>query len=126
MVRWPNSGRQDDFLLSDTGHAPPVGDTAFRSENSAIRQTYVFASVEQVVYAFPFIGANSDAPAEAGHLGIDPCCAANYVQDARGTEVLYSAVSAAVASVRSAAPNAPMSDGWRAGLDEDMRKRGRV
>lgn len=100
-------------------------------ENASRRYTYpkVKSMIErhrEQGWEFLFIGANIDAAAEAGHLGIDSCCAANYVQDAQGTEVLYSAVSAAVASVRSAAPNAPMSDGWRAGLDEDMRKRGRV
>lgn len=73
-------------------------------------------------WEFLFIGANIDAAAEAGRLGIAADRAAGYVADARGTEVLYEAMSAAVASARCCAPGVTFDDGWRRGLDQDRRR----
>ena len=73
-------------------------------------------------WEFLFIGANIDAAAEAENLGIAPECAAGYVADDTGTEMLYRAMGEAVANVRAAQPVA--AGAWRADLDEDVRKRG--
>lgn len=73
-------------------------------------------------WEFLFIGANIDAAAEAEQLGIAPECVAGYVADDAGTEVLFSAMSEAVANVRATRPAA--AGAWRASLDEDVKKRG--
>lgn len=96
-------------------------------ENASRRFTYrrVKRLIEQHRergWEFLFIGANIDAAAEAENLGIAPECAAGYVADDAGTEVLYSAMSEAVANVRAARPAA--AGAWRASLDEDVKKRG--
>lgn len=75
-------------------------------------------------WEFLFIGANIDAAAEAGRLGIAPDRAAGYVADSRGTEVLFEAVSAAVLSARRCAPGAALDGCWREALDRDVRHRG--
>lgn len=97
-------------------------------ENASHRYTY--EKVKELIerhreagWEFLFIGANIDAAAEAGRMGIDRGCAANYVPDQRGTEVLYDAVGAAVAGARCAAPHASMPSGWRDALDRDYRRR---
>lgn len=74
-------------------------------------------------WEFLFIGANIDAAAEAEHLGIDRERAADYLADEQGTEVLYSAMASAVASVRSAPAGGVLGNTWREGLDEDIRTR---
>ena len=76
-------------------------------------------------WEFLFIGANIDAAAEAGQLGIAPERAADYLADARGTEVLYEAMATAVAQVRASAPGTGISDAWRTGVDADVRARRR-
>ena len=51
--------------------------------------------------------------------------AADYLADARGTEVLYEAMATAVAQVRASAPGTGISDAWRTGVDADVRARRR-
>lgn len=99
-------------------------------ENASRRYTY--RQVRRMIerhrdqgWEFLFIGANIDAAAEAEHLGIAADRAASYLQDARGTEVLYDAVGVAVASMCCAAPTEALSDAWRRQLDDDVRMRGR-
>ena len=99
-------------------------------ENASRRFTY--PQVKRMIerhreqgWEFLFIGANIDSAAEAAHLGIAPERAADYMADGRGTEVLYSAMATAVASVRACAPGAAMGGSWREGLDEDVRARRR-
>lgn len=96
-------------------------------ENVSLRFTYpqvkrMIESHREDGWEFLFIGANIDAAAEAGRLGISTERAAGYVADERGTEVLYEAMSAAVTSVRAAAPGATLDDGWRMRLDRDARR----
>lgn len=95
-----------------------------------VSQRFTYSQVKSLIerhreegWEFLFIGANIDAAAEAGRLGIAADRAAGYVADERGTEVLYEAMSAAVASVRRCAPGATLGDGWREALDRDARRR---
>ena len=97
-------------------------------ENASRRFSY--AQIKNMIerrrkqgWEFLFIGANIDAAAEAEHLGIDRERAADYLADEQGTEVLYSAMASAVASVRSAPAGGPLGSAWRKGLDEDVRAR---
>ena len=91
---------------------------------------FSYAQIKQMIehrrergWEFLFIGANIDAAAEAEHLGIDRDRAADYLADEQGTEVLYSAMASAVASVRSAPTGGVLGNTWREGLDEDIRTR---
>ena len=97
-------------------------------ENSSRRYRYpeVKAMIEkhrEKGWEFLFIGANIDAGAEAEQLGIERDRAADYLADEQGTEVLYSAMASAVASVRSAPTGGVLGNTWREGLDEDIRTR---
>lgn len=51
-------------------------------------------------WEFVFLGANIDAVQTAGHFGIAPERAMNYVPDAEGTSLNFEAMSASVASFR--------------------------
>lgn len=74
-------------------------------------------------WEFIFIGANIDVVAEAEKLGIDRGRAAGYVPDGFGTETVYQAASIAVSACRCGADLDEA--GWRIGLDEDVKHRGR-
>ena len=72
-------------------------------------------------WEFIFLGANIDAVAEAGRIGIAASRAASYINDATGIRKNYSAVSSAMCSM------ARMKDMDECALDEvreDYRKRG--
>ena len=71
-------------------------------------------------WEFLFIGANIDAVETAKHFGIDKNRAVNYKADARGTGVLYNAVSSVVGSVRK---SKAIEDTWSQEINEDFEKR---
>ena len=75
---------------------------------------------ERFGWEFLFLGANIDATQEAARFGIGARNAANYHADHRGTAVIYEAVSEAVCSFRA---SKPLSDGWKANIEEDYRNR---
>ncbi len=54
-------------------------------------------------WAFSFLGANVDAFAEAGSLGVAAAATANYVPDAAGVKHAYAAVAMAASGFRSGA-----------------------
>ena len=66
---------------------------------------------EKYGWEFLFLGANMDAVETAGHFGISPDRAADYVPDAAGTALNFQAVSEAAAVFRASAamPQAPLS-----------------
>jgi len=95
-------------------------------ENASKKFTYaqVKALIEkqtQAGWEFLFLGANIDAAAEAGRMGIAPTRAAQYVSDSQGSEVAYDAVCGAVESLRCCA-SVPM--GWAASVEADTASRG--
>ena len=75
---------------------------------------------EKYGWEFLFLGANIDAVAAAGRIGIDESRAANYVGDSRGTRLNYAVVSEAVGSVRR---RAGLPSDWKAQVDRDYRDR---
>ena len=96
-------------------------------ENASRR--YSYARVRHLIrehrergWEFIFIGANIDAEREAENLGIDPDLAVDYLADSIGTGAVYEAASIAASAVRADMPLA--SSAWRAGIDEDRRRRG--
>lgn len=96
-------------------------------ENSS--STYTLEKVRKMIekrkakngWEFIFLGANIDAIATAGGMGIEEDRAATYVGDAEGTKVMYACASAAVKSIRC---SAPMSASWKHDIDADLAARG--
>lgn len=68
-------------------------------------------------WEFLFIGANIDAVSTAARYGIGADRAVNYHADARGTRVLYKAVSDAVETVRC---SAPLEADWSKEIADDF------
>ena len=95
-------------------------------ENASRR--YTSAAVKKMIeekksergWEFLFIGANIDAVETAADYGISRDRAVNYHADAKGTCLLYKAVSEAVCSVRR---NDDLSDNWKADIDADFQRR---
>ena len=79
---------------------------------------------EKVRYGweFLFLGANIDAVAAAGSLGIDADRAVRYHSDAAGTRLNYEAVNRAVTAVRC---SAHLDSHWKDEIEEDFRRRSR-
>ncbi len=75
---------------------------------------------EKYGWEFIFIGANIDAVETAKNFGIGADRAVNYHADSKGTDVLYSTVSAAVSNMRACAP---MQADWSKNLNEDFNSR---
>ena len=77
---------------------------------------------EKYGWEFLFLGANIDAAAEAKRFGISEDRAVTYKCDAAGTALNYDVISEAVCHVRA---SRPLSAGWKARIDADVKKRGR-
>ena len=77
-------------------------------------------------WEFLFLGANIDAAKEAGRFGIQENRTANFVCDARGTEVNYKALNQAISRVRSCASAADCDEAlgdWSAEITADYKRR---
>src|SRR5665647_495000 len=77
---------------------------------------------EKYGWEFIFLGANIDAIATAASFGISADRAANYNADGEGTQLNYQAVSDVVSGLRA---NRPITDDWKAQIDEDFARRGK-
>ena len=97
-------------------------------ENASHRYTY--AKVKKMVerqkdkygWEFLFLGANMDAIEVAGNIGIRADRAVTYQCDEEGTALNYEVMEEAIHHVRCC--SAPLPDGWKARIDEDVRRRG--
>lgn len=76
---------------------------------------------EEYGWEFVFLGANIDAVETAGHIGISPDRAVDYVPDAAGTALNFAMMSETAAGFRAtgAMPAAPL-----ASIRQDKKKRG--
>ena len=101
-------------------------------ENASRR--YNYAKVKEMIqrqtdkykWEFLFLGANIDAVAEAGRLGIQADRAVRFENDSEGTALNYSVVSETISCLRASAPGAPRMDAsWKKRIEEDFKKRGR-
>ena len=100
-------------------------------ENSSIH--FTGAKVKSLVenqqskysWEFLFIGANIDAIAAAGNIGIRADRAVNYMSDRQGTQAVYRSVSRAMSSARTCASE-PIPDDWSAEIQEDYNSRGPI
>lgn len=77
---------------------------------------------EKYEWEFLFLGANIDAVETAGRFGINAAHSTNFVNDSHGQELMYEAVSCAVADMRA---SRPMSAQWKQKVEEDHLRRGR-
>ena len=73
-------------------------------------------------WEFLFLGANIDAVAEAGRLGINADRAVNYECDSVGTEVNYRVLSEAVMKVRK---KEALGNDWKTEIERDYSRRHR-
>ena len=95
-------------------------------ENSSHEYSYeqvkqIIGDAEKAGWEFLFLGANIDAAAEAGRIGIASTRAAQYVNDSQGASVLYDAVGKASVSMRQASLPAD----WAARIEKDTKSRRR-
>lgn len=85
-------------------------------EFSARQVKNLISSKNESGWEFIFLGANIDAVAEAGRLGIRPSRAGNFSASARGVTASYDAVGAVVSEMRRCADMEEVSDSWKAKL----------
>ena len=70
-------------------------------------------------WEFLFLGADIDAQAAAGAIGIESSRASNFVKDAQGVQVQYDSLNVAISAMRS---GAPLPADWKDKLDEDNKR----
>ena len=70
-------------------------------------------------WEFLFLGADIDAQAAAGSIGIESNRAANFVKDSQGVQVQYDSLNVAISAMRS---GAPLPKDWKEKLDEDNKR----
>ena len=99
---------------------------------------YTYEKVKQMIekrqaknWEFIFLGANIDAAAEAGRMGIKASRAVNYNCDAEGTALNYAVLNETVGKMRRACSPVAMSavldeDDCFVEIREDYEKRGRA
>lgn len=86
-------------------------------------KTYTYGRVQEMIkrqtekygWEFLFLGANIDAKAEAGRLGIDEKRAVKYHSDKKGTALNYKVVGEAIAEFRCCSA---ISDDWAEEIDD--------
>ena len=113
-----------DAIGDAVHHIANIHKYARRGDVPAHTMFVIITDKEQEKYGweFLFIGANIDAIATARSYGIAQRNAVNYHADAKGTSVVYEAVSEAVSNMRC---NAPMSLCWNRKINEDFKSRKR-
>ena len=97
-------------------------------ENASRRYTY--KKVKQMVerqkarygWEFLFFGANMDAIAVAGNIGIHADRAVTYQCDEEGTALNYEVLGEAIHHVRSS--DKILAPSWKRKIDEDVKRRG--
>ena len=95
-------------------------------ENASRRHTYhevkrMIETHQKQGWEFIFLGANIDAAAEAGRIGIRPDRATQYMSDDIGTAVAYEAMSCAQISRRM---SGAVDEAWAAAPKADVAARG--
>ena len=78
---------------------------------------------ESYGWEFLFLGANIDAIAEAGKLGIAAERAVRYENDSAGVQENYDALELAIGEMRSAPSMSSVGAGWKEGIGNYFRKK---
>ena len=96
-------------------------------ENASRRHSYkeikelISRQQEKYGWEFIFLGANIDAAAAAGDMGIKASNAVNYTSDSLGTEAMYCSAACAVTSLRK---TGKLCEEWAEEIHNDEKKRG--
>ena len=87
-------------------------------------KTMIKHEKEKYGWEFLFLGANMDAVAEAGSLGIGADRSVTFENDSQGIELNYEVVGRTLCQMRACAPSAaPMGAEWKEDIEEDYNKR---
>ena len=70
-------------------------------------------------WEFLFLGADIDAQAAAGAIGIESHRASNYIKDKQGVRAQYDSLNVAISAMRS---GAPLPKDWKEKLDQDNKR----
>jgi len=70
-------------------------------------------------WEFLFLGADIDAQAVAGAIGIESHRTSNFIKDKQGVRVQYDSLNVAISAMRS---GAPLPADWKDKLDEDNKR----
>ncbi len=76
---------------------------------------------EKEGWEFLFLGANMDAISAAGRFGIHADRAVRYTPDAKGVELNFETVGAAISNLRK---NKKLDSKWKASIEADFEERG--
>ena len=110
-------GTSDVSIRFDTGTSLFIGNQATqKAKTKAVQQELVNTALVQ--YNPEII----DAAKEAARFGISAERAVDYKCDEVGTALNYDVISEAICTVRA---SRPLSPGWKARIDADVKKRGR-
>ena len=93
-------------------------ENSYRETNAAMLYKMI-DGCKKDSWEFLFLGADIDAQAAAGAIGIESSRASNFVKDAQGVQVQYDSLNVAIRTMRSGAP-LPMD--WKQKLDEDNKR----
>lgn len=94
-------------------------ENASRETNAAMLHKMI-EDCKKAGWEFLFLGADIDAQAAAGAIGIDASRASNFMKDAQGMDVQFQSLNYAVRSMRS---GAPLPKDWKKDLDEDNKRK---
>ncbi len=114
-----------------TGESQRPGKTLFVVTTDGLENAsreFTFQRIQQMItrqkeefgWEFLFLGANIDAAATAGKMGIQADRAVNFHADSQGTKLNYQVLSDAAGSVRA---GTPLGADWKESINEDFRSR---
>ena len=109
-------GRADKVIMVITTDGY---ENASRETNAAMLHKMI-DDCKKEGWEFLFLGADIDAQAAAGAIGIDVSRSSNFMKDKRGVQVQYESLNYAVRSMRS---GAPLPEDWKKDLDEDNKRK---
>ncbi|MBN1623810.1 MAG: VWA domain-containing protein [Clostridia bacterium] len=95
-------------------------ENASRNYNYRMIQQLIKHEEENYGWEFIFLGANIDAEAEAGKIGIRKERAANYNADAIGTKMMYNSMDEAIAESRC---GLEFNIKWKEKIEKDHKNR---
>ena len=108
-------GRADKVIMVITTDGY---ENASRETNAAMLHKMI-DDCKKEGWEFLFLGADIDAQAVAGEIGIDPSRAANYMKDKQGVQVQYESLNYAIRSMRS---GDHLPKDWKTRLEEDNKR----
>jgi len=108
-------GRADKVIMVITTDGY---ENSSRETNAAMLHKMI-DDCKQEGWEFLFLGADIDAQAAAGAIGIESHRSSNYVKDAQGVRVQYDSLNQAISAMRS---GAPLPKDWKEKLDKDNQR----